>query len=86
MGFDDDLVRIKIGEIFKQPVKNLTFFYLTNNTPVSFVGSEKEIAKAKEWIKATIENIISHDFTATPGHVCNNCDFRSICPYAKLNN
>ena len=78
------IYQIAAQEIFKQSVKNLTFFYLTNNTPVSFVGSEKEIAKTKEWIKETIENIVSHDFTATPGHVCNNCDFHSICPYAKL--
>lgn len=80
------IYQIAAQEIFKQPVKNLTFFYLTNNTPVSFVGSEKDLVKVKAWIKETIENIISHDFTATPGHICNNCDFRSICPYAKLNN
>ncbi|MFA6604514.1 MAG: ATP-dependent DNA helicase [Patescibacteria group bacterium] len=79
------IYQIAAKEVFKQSVKALTFFYLTNNQPVSFVGTAKEIDKVKDWIKKTIDNIISHDFTPTPGHVCNTCDFRSICPYAKLN-
>lgn len=87
--FDDKkqllIYQIAAEEVFKQPVKELTFFYLSNNSAVSFVGSEKEITKVKDWITTTIDNISSHDFTATPGHVCATCDFRSICPYAKLN-
>jgi DNA helicase II / ATP-dependent DNA helicase PcrA len=86
--FDDKkqllIYQIASEDVFKQPVKALTFFYLTNNTPVSFVGTEKEITKVKDWIKDTIDNIVKHDFTATPGHVCGTCDFKSICPYAKL--
>jgi len=78
------IYQIAANEVFKQEVNNLTFYYLTNNQPVSFVGTDKDIAKVKAWIKDTIEKIISHDFTATPGHVCSTCDFRSICPYAKL--
>jgi len=78
------IYQIAAEEVFKQPVKDLTFFYLTNNMPISFVGTEKDITKVKDWIKTTIDNINSHDFTATPGHVCATCDFRSICPYAKL--
>lgn len=86
--FDDKkqllIYQIAAQEVFKQSVSNLTFYYLTNNQPVSFVGSDKDIAKVKDWMEDTIKNIISHDFTATPGHVCSNCDFKSICPYAKL--
>ncbi|MBT4209817.1 MAG: ATP-dependent helicase [Candidatus Komeilibacteria bacterium] len=86
--FDDKkqllIYQIASEEVFKQPVKDLTFFYLTNNSPVSFVGTEKEITKTKDWIKNTIDDIVKHDFTATPGHVCGTCDFKSICPYAKL--
>ena len=86
--FDDKkqllIYQIASEEVFKQPVKDLTFFYLTNNSPVSFVGTEKEITKTKDWIKNTIDDIVKHDFTATPGHVCGTCDFKSICPHAKL--
>lgn len=88
--FDDKkqllIYQIAAEEVFQQSIKNLTFYYLTNNRSVSFVGSNKDIAKVKAWAEETIANIISHDFTATPGHVCNNCDFKSICPYAKLSN
>lgn len=88
--FDDKkqllIYQIAAQEIFKQDVKELTFFYLTNNNPVSFKGTDKDIQKVKDWMLATIENILSHDFTATPGHVCDSCDFKSICPYAKLAN
>ncbi|MCD4760653.1 ATP-dependent helicase, partial [bacterium] len=88
--FDDKkqllIYQIAADEVFKQKVKNLTFFYLTNNNPVSFVGTKKDIDKTKDWITVTIDKILKHDFTATPGRVCSTCDFKSICPYAKLNN
>lgn len=79
------IYQIAAQDIFKQEVKALTFYYLNNNSPISFVGSDKDVAKVKEWIQTTIDNILSHDFTATPGHVCGTCDFKHICPYAKLN-
>ncbi|PLX24878.1 hypothetical protein C0580_03920 [Candidatus Parcubacteria bacterium] len=87
--FDDKkqllLYQIAAKEVFKTDIKNLTFYYLTNNTAVSFVGTDKDIAKVKEWVTKIIEQILSHDFTATPGHVCATCDFNKICPHAKLN-
>jgi len=88
--FDDKkqllIYQIAAQEVFKAPIKSLTFYYLTSNEPISFVGTDKELAKTKDWIVGTIEKILSHDFTATPGHVCNFCDFNRICPFAKLNN
>ena len=90
LSFDDKkqllLYQIAAEEVFKQKIKNLTFYYLTNNQPVSFVGSQKDIDKVKDWAVKIIEDILSHDFTASPGHACEYCDFRSVCPYAKLNN
>ncbi len=88
--FDDKkqllLYQIAAQDVFKTKIKNLTFYYLTSNTVVSFVGTDKEIAKVKEWVAKIIEQITSHDFTATPGYVCATCDFNKICPHAKLNN
>ena len=72
-----------VAEVFKQEIKNLTFYYLTNNEPVSFVGTQKEIDKVKDWAISIIEQILSHDFTAKPGFACEYCDFKSVCPYAK---
>lgn len=88
--FDDKkqllIYQIAATEVFNTKIKNLTFFYLTKNQPVSFVGTEKEVAKTKDWIANTIDSILSHDFTATPGHVCSTCDYNKICPFANLNN
>jgi len=73
-------------QVFKQSVADLTFYYLNANSPVSFVGAKQDIDKTKKWILETIAQILSGDFTATPGQVCNTCDFNKICPYAKVTN
>ncbi len=77
------IYQIAAEDVFKTKVKNLTFYYLNKNTPVSFIGTEKEIAKTKRWIADVIKNIKKEDFTATPGFVCQYCDFNKICPFAK---
>lgn len=77
------IYQIAAQDVFKVPVKALTFYYLNNNTPVSFVGTEKEIDKTKVWILEAIAKILSGDFTATPGFACATCDFNQICPFAK---
>jgi hypothetical protein len=52
---------------------------------VSFVGTAKEIDKVKDWAREVIKNIVAEDFKATPGQVCSTCDYRQICPFARLN-
>lgn len=88
--FDDKkqllIYQIAAQEIFKAEVKSLTFYYLNSNTPISFVGSQKDIAKTKDWILKTIDSILSDDFKPTPGKICQNCDYNSMCPYVKRNN
>lgn len=80
------LYQIAAQEVFGAVVKNLTYYYLTNNEPQSFVGTDKEIQQVKDWALAVIDKIKTQDFTATPGYVCNSCDFNKICPFAKLTN
>ena len=77
------IYQIAAEEVFQTKVSNLTFYYLSNNTPVSFVGTDKEIEKTKLWILETIAQILSGDFSATPGWSCATCDFNKICPFAK---
>jgi DNA helicase-2/ATP-dependent DNA helicase PcrA len=79
------LYQIAAQEVFKIKVSNLTFYYLTNNQPVSFVGTVKEIAKVKDWVGGVIKSIVAEDFKATPGQVCSTCDYKQICPFARLN-
>jgi DNA helicase II / ATP-dependent DNA helicase PcrA len=77
------LYQIAADEVFQSKTKNLAFYYLENNTPVSFVGTETEIKKTKDWAIKAIDNILSADFTAKPGNPCQYCDFNQICPFAK---
>lgn len=88
--FDDKkqllIYQIAASEIFGVKVDSLTFYYLNSNMPVSFVGSQKDIAKTKDWILKTINSILSDDFKPTPGKICQNCDYNSMCPYVKRNN
>lgn len=78
------IYQIAAQEVFGQAVKSLTYYYLNSQTPISFVGSEKDLTKTKDWILLTIEKIMAQDFKATPGQVCNYCDFNRICPFAKV--
>ena len=62
--------------------KKLTYFYLNDNSKVSFLGDDKELNKLEEKLTGAIAAIKSGNFTATPGsHVCKYCDFRDICQY-----
>jgi DNA helicase-2/ATP-dependent DNA helicase PcrA len=69
-------------EIFNWNVEKLTFYYLDNNSTVSFLGTETEIAKQKEKILNLINKINSQNFNADPSSFkCQYCDFNSICKY-----
>ena len=62
--------------------KKLTFYYINNNSAVSFLGTEEEIIKLEDKISITINKILAGDFTATPSQfVCNFCDFKDICEF-----
>lgn len=85
--FDDKkqllIYQLAAEEVWQTQVKALTFYYLNNNTPVSFVGTDKEKIKVKEWMLDIIGRIMTDDFTALPGHACQFCDYKQICPYVK---
>lgn len=64
------------------PVSKLTFYYLDNNSTVSFIGKDADIEKLSENIHAVTEQILESNFTATPDPIkCTFCDFRNICEY-----
>jgi len=81
------IYQIAAAEIFKEKVAKLTFYYLDNNSKVSFLGEEKDLEKIKTKIISEIEEIIKMDFQddsrlATPSqHKCLWCDFKDICGY-----
>jgi len=76
------IYQMAIAEIFDWPLEKLTFYYLNNNSPVSFLGTDNEIKKQKNKMLNIINNIRKCDFTATPSQFkCEWCDFKGICQY-----
>jgi len=64
------------------PISKLTFYYLGNNTQLSFLGNEKDLAKLEERSIATVDEIRTSKFEATPEfHKCSFCDFKNICEF-----
>jgi CRISPR/Cas system-associated exonuclease Cas4 (RecB family) len=45
--------------------------------------SEKRREKAKELVPGFIDSIKARDFTATPGFICQFCDYNSVCPFSE---
>lgn len=63
----------------------LTFYYLNNDTKISFLGTEKEIEKFKNKTSQIIQKIYEHEFKATPSpYVCGSCSFKEICEFRQL--
>ncbi|MBU1036428.1 ATP-dependent helicase [Patescibacteria group bacterium] len=68
------LYQIAVESLFSQKVKELIYYYLEDDSQLSFLGEEKEIAKFQEKIIKTIEKIKDFDFS----HFVNNhqkCDY-----------
>ncbi|MCX6782169.1 MAG: ATP-dependent DNA helicase [Candidatus Magasanikbacteria bacterium] len=60
----------------------LTYYYLNSNEKISFLGSEKDIAKLEDDIVSIIDSIKSLDFEPKPEKfACGHCEFRDICDY-----
>lgn len=69
-------------EVLESPINQLVFYYLNDNTQVSFLGSEEELTSHKTKIFKLIKDIESEDFQAKPEkNKCKYCDFYSICQY-----
>ena len=76
------IYQIAASETFGWQVQKLTFYYLDNNTRVSFLGNTDEINKMKDKIAREIEEIKNSNFIATPSaHKCKYCDFNSVCSF-----
>ncbi len=64
------------------PISKLTFYYLDNNTQLSFLGNEKELARLEDRFMITVDEIKASQFEATPEyHKCSYCDFKDICEF-----
>ncbi|RMD51770.1 PD-(D/E)XK nuclease family protein, partial [Candidatus Parcubacteria bacterium] len=64
------------------PLEKLTYYYLDNDTTLSFMPTEKEKEKLKEEILKIANSINNGDFHPSPGYHCRNCDFKDICEFS----
>lgn len=79
------IYQLAAEEVLKEKVARLSFYYLENNTKISFEPDADELLRVKEKIHGTIKEIQTSDFTATPDkNTCSHCDFRNICNFKML--
>jgi len=63
-------------------VSKLTFYYIDNNSQLSFLGTDKELSKVEAEFGEAIEAIKTSKFEAQPEmHKCGFCDFKDICEF-----
>ncbi|MDA3840436.1 MAG: UvrD-helicase domain-containing protein [Patescibacteria group bacterium] len=77
------LYKIATEEALGLKVSKSSFYYLENNSKISFVAKEKELEKLENLILDTITEIKQSTFPPTPGFLCAWCDFNSICEFRK---
>ncbi len=76
------IYQLAAQEVFGWQVEKLTYYYLNDNSQVSFLGSEKQLSKLKDKMLKLIEQIRQTNWQATPSQFnCQHCDFREICQY-----
>lgn len=81
------IYQIAAINVLNEKVSKLTFYYLDNNTSVSFLGEDDDLEKIKQKVVETIEQIKNLEFIddskiATPSlHKCKFCDFKDVCEY-----
>lgn len=79
------IYQIAAQEVLGLKPKKLTFYYLNENKPVSFLGTDEELKKMKERMLDFVRKLKESDFRATPApQKCKYCDYRNICEYRQI--
>ncbi len=75
------LYQIAVSRLFGLVPVKLTYHFLKDGTRVSFLGTEKQLAKVEADAEDAVSRIKAGDFAPTPGRHCKFCDFREICEF-----
>ena len=76
------LYQLAAEEVFKLKVESLSYYFLTDNEEIAFLGQSKDLENLKLEIRQTIGKIKASDFKATPNKfVCQWCNFKDICEF-----
>lgn len=69
-------------DLYKHSTFVLSFYYLTDNSKVTFTASPGELATLEKSLNEKMSDVKVSDFTATPSkQTCGTCDFRDICQF-----
>lgn len=64
------------------PIGKLTYYYLEDDSQMSFLANKQETDNIAKKILTAINNIYAGKFSATPDkHDCKNCSFNQICEF-----
>lgn len=77
------IYQIVAENLFKLTPIKLTYYYLSEDKKISFLGKEKDKARLIDKIKEQVKEIRKGNFRSNPGWHCQYCDFINICKYAK---
>ncbi|MCX6740861.1 MAG: PD-(D/E)XK nuclease family protein, partial [Candidatus Parcubacteria bacterium] len=78
------IYQIAAQELFKEPIKKLTYYYLDDDSRASFLGDEPDLEQMKQKILKGFQAIQDSVFPPRPSLLCQHCDFKDICEYRKL--
>jgi len=75
------IYQLAVEEVMRLKAAKLTYYYLTDNSEQSFVGSPKELSELKEKILDEYARMKNSNFEPKSGFHCKHCDFRDICEF-----
>ncbi|MBT5338400.1 UvrD-helicase domain-containing protein [Candidatus Falkowbacteria bacterium] len=77
--------QIAAEEVLNIKLEKLTYYFLDDDSQVSFLGNSKDKEKLKQRFLDNIEQIKKQNFDPKPSqHICGHCDFKDICEFRKL--
>jgi len=79
------LYQLAARQTYSQPIVNLRFYYLDDNSEADFLGTDEALAAAEKSFLGKIKKIeaacATNDFSPHPGPLCRYCDFFHICEH-----
>jgi DNA helicase-2/ATP-dependent DNA helicase PcrA len=79
------IYQIAAEEVLEEEVGELTYYYLNENLPKTFIATEKQKEKLQQKVNDTLNELHESDFSPTPSkQVCKFCDYKDICQYRIL--
>ncbi len=78
------LYQAALEELFNMKVSKLTFYYLKNDEPLSFIAKPGELDKVKQKMLDLITEIKSFDFTPRASIMCKNCPYKRLCEFTQI--